>query len=114
MKEAAKVQKQQMEKFDMDAVEDLFDDMADMVADQEEINEMMSRNFGVEYDENELMDELSGVRTEDPGSEDLVGPLTGENFDHTINILVSSCSRVGHERERTDVVLDSFSLELLF
>ena len=33
MKEAAKVQKEQMAKFDMDEVEDLFDDMADMMAD---------------------------------------------------------------------------------
>ena len=37
MKEASKVQKEQMAKFDMDEVEDLFDDMADMMADQEDI-----------------------------------------------------------------------------
>lgn len=37
MKAASAVQKQQMEKFDMDEVEDLFDDMADMMADQEDI-----------------------------------------------------------------------------
>ena len=33
MKEASKAQKIQMDKFNMDEVEDLFDDMADMMAD---------------------------------------------------------------------------------
>jgi len=48
----------------MDAVEDLMDDMQDMMADQEEINEMMGRNFGVEFDEGELMDELNELDEE--------------------------------------------------
>lgn len=48
----------------MDQIEDLFDDMEDMMADQEEIQEMMGRNFGVEYDENELMDELAELDAE--------------------------------------------------
>ena len=64
MKEANKVQKEQMAKFDMDEVEDLFDDMADMMADQEDIQEMMGRNFGVEYDEADLMDELNELDEE--------------------------------------------------
>lgn len=64
MKEASKVQKEQMAKFDMDEVEDLFDDMADMMADQEDIQEMMGRNFGVEYDEGELLDELNELDEE--------------------------------------------------
>ena len=64
MKEASIVQKQQMKEFNMDEVEDLFDDMADLMQDQEEIQEMMGRNFGVEYDENELMDELAELDQE--------------------------------------------------
>lgn len=64
MKEANKVQKEQMAKFDMDEVEDMFDDMAEMMADQEDIQEMMGRNFGVEYDEAELMDELNELDEE--------------------------------------------------
>ena len=48
----------------MDEVEDLFDDMADLMADQEDIQEMMGRNFGVEYDENELMGELAELDQE--------------------------------------------------
>jgi len=48
----------------MDEVEDLFDDMADMMADQEDIQEMMGRNFGCEYDENDLMQELNELDEE--------------------------------------------------
>ena len=54
----------QMSKFDMDEVEDLLDDMVDMMADQEDIQEMMSRTFGVEYDESELLDELNELDEE--------------------------------------------------
>ena len=42
----------------------MFDDMADLMADQEEIQEMMGRNFGVEYDEDELMGELQELDAE--------------------------------------------------
>ena len=45
-----------MKKFDMDETEDVMDDRADMMAGQEEIQEMMGRNFGAEAD---LMDELN-------------------------------------------------------
>ena len=64
MKSAAVVQQQQMKDFNMDEVEDMFDDMADLMADQEEIQEMMGRNFGVEYDEDELMGELAELDQE--------------------------------------------------
>ena len=37
MKDASVAQKAQMEKFDMDAVEDMMDDMQDLMADQEDI-----------------------------------------------------------------------------
>ena len=64
MKDASIVQKEQMKNFNMDEVEDLFDDMADMMADQEEIQDMMGRNFGVECDEDELMGELAELDVE--------------------------------------------------
>jgi charged multivesicular body protein 5 len=48
-----------MKQLDMDQMEDLMDDMADIMADQEEINEMMGQNFAVEFDENDLLDELA-------------------------------------------------------
>ncbi len=74
MKEAAKVQKAQMDKFDMDQVEDLMDDMADLMADQEDIQEMMGRNFGVDYDEAELMGELDEL------DEEIIGEQLNEGL----------------------------------
>ncbi len=64
MKEANVAQKEQLKNFDIDEMEDVMEDMQDMMADQEEIQEMMGRNFGVEYDENELMDELAELDAE--------------------------------------------------
>lgn len=74
MKEASKVQQEQMKKFDMDEVEDLFDDMADMMADQEDIQEMMGRNFGVECDEDDLMNELNEL------DEEIIGDQLNEGL----------------------------------
>ena len=48
----------------MDHMEDLFDDLADMMADQQEIQEVMSRSYQVEYDESELMSELNELDEE--------------------------------------------------
>ena len=63
-----------MAKFNFDEVEDLFDDMADMMADQEDIQEMMGRNFGVEYDESELLDELNEL------DEEIIGDQLNEGL----------------------------------
>jgi charged multivesicular body protein 5 len=64
LKEATAVQQQEMKKLDMDKMEDLFDDLADMMADQEEIQEIMSRSYQVDYDESALMDELAELDEE--------------------------------------------------
>ena len=48
----------------MDQMEDLFDDMADMMADMEEINEVMGRSYDCQFDENELMGELDELDEE--------------------------------------------------
>ena len=53
-----------MKKLDMDKMEDLFDDLADMMADQEEIQDIMARSYQVDYDESELMDELNELDEE--------------------------------------------------
>ena len=45
-------------------MEDMFDDMADMMADMEEVNEVMGRNYNVECDENELLGELDELDEE--------------------------------------------------
>eukprot|EP00347_Sterkiella_histriomuscorum_P002692 403367174 len=64
LKEATTVQQQEMKKLNMDQMEDLFDDLADMMADQQEIQEVMSRSYQVEYDESELMNELNELDEE--------------------------------------------------
>ena len=64
LKEATAVQAQEMKKLDMNKMEDLFDDLADLMADQEEIQEIMGRSYQVDYDESELMDELAELDEE--------------------------------------------------
>ena len=63
-----------MKNFDMDVVDELFDDMQEMMEDQEEIQEMMGRNFGVEFDEGELMDELNEL------DEEIIGDQLNEGL----------------------------------
>ena len=53
-----------MKNMDMDKMEDLFDDLADLMADQEEIQECMGRSYQVQYDEDELIDELNELDEE--------------------------------------------------
>ena len=64
LKEATAVQAQEMKKLDMNKMEDLFDDLADLMADQQEIQEVMSRSYQVDYDESALMDELAELDEE--------------------------------------------------
>lgn len=45
-------------------MEDLFDDMADMMADMEEINDVMGRTYDVDFDEAALMGELDELDEE--------------------------------------------------
>ncbi|OMJ77668.1 hypothetical protein SteCoe_22710 [Stentor coeruleus] len=58
MKEAHKVQTQQLKQLKVGDVEKMMDDMADMMLDTEEINEVMSRNYACDIDEGELEREL--------------------------------------------------------
>ena len=48
----------------MDQMEDLFDDMADLMAENEEIQEVMGRNYACDYDEAALMGELDELDEE--------------------------------------------------
>ena len=64
LKAANVAQKEQMKNFDMDQMEDLFDDMADLMADHEEIQEVMGRTYDVNYDESELLGELDELDEE--------------------------------------------------
>lgn len=45
-------------------MEDLFDDMADMMADMEEVNECMGRSYDCQFDETELLGELDELDEE--------------------------------------------------
>jgi hypothetical protein len=45
-------------------MEDLFDDMADMMGDMEEINDVMGRNFNCDFDEADLLGELDELDEE--------------------------------------------------
>ena len=51
-------------KLDMDNIEDLYDDMAEMMADMEEVQEVMGRTYNCEFDEEGLMDELNELDEE--------------------------------------------------
>lgn len=64
---AMKGARDELQKFSKDLnlneVEDLYDDMDDILMDQEEVQEIMGRNFGnvEEVDEDELLEELEGL-----------------------------------------------------
>ena len=65
LKSANVAQKAMMKDFDLDKMEDLFDDMQEMMEEQEEIQEIMGRNFMVgDFDEAGLMDELNELDEE--------------------------------------------------
>ena len=64
LKAANVAQKEQMKNFNMDEMEDLFDDMADLMADQAEIQECMGRTYDCDYDEAALLGELDELDEE--------------------------------------------------
>ena len=64
LKEANIAQKEQMKNLDMDQMEELFDDMADMMADMEEVQECMGRAYNCDFEEGELLGELEELDEE--------------------------------------------------
>ena len=64
-----------MKKLDMNKMEDLFDDLQDLMADQTEIQEIMGRSYQVEYDESELLGELAEL------DEDIVNEQLSDGFN---------------------------------
>ncbi len=74
MQNAAECQKQQMKSLDIDKFEDLQYDIADMLDDQQEVMEIMGRSYNVEFDENEIMEELNEL-DEEIVNEQLADPL---------------------------------------
>jgi len=74
MQQAAKEMKKQYKNIDIDKVERLQDDMFDMMADANEIQEVLSRSYETpEYiDEDDVMDELNALEA-DMGTDDALG-----------------------------------------
>ncbi len=65
LKSAAAAQKEQMKKVNLDELEDVQDDIKEMMEDQEEIQEVLSRDYAVDaYDEQELQQELDELDTD--------------------------------------------------
>lgn len=66
MKEASKQMKKELKTLNMDKIEDQIDDMAEHMEEFEELNEMMSRSWGVplDVDEDDLDAELAGLDEE--------------------------------------------------
>jgi len=64
MKAAHQVQKQQLKEINLDQIEDMMEDIADLAMDTEEVNEIMSRNYSVDVDEAELEAELDELDEE--------------------------------------------------
>lgn len=65
LKKANEMQKQQMKKVDLDALEDAMEDMQDMLLDVGEMNEIMSRSYAVDdVNEEDLEAELAELDQE--------------------------------------------------
>ena len=65
MKEAHKLQTQQIKNLKIGDIENIMDDMADLMEDTEEINEVMSRNYACDIDEGDLERELDELDNTD-------------------------------------------------
>eukprot|EP00357_Protocruzia_adherens_P019849 CAMPEP_0115020268 /NCGR_PEP_ID=MMETSP0216-20121206/29986_1 /TAXON_ID=223996 /ORGANISM="Protocruzia adherens, Strain Boccale" /LENGTH=211 /DNA_ID=CAMNT_0002391993 /DNA_START=61 /DNA_END=696 /DNA_ORIENTATION=+ len=65
LKAGVNAQKAAMKGLNIDNIQDQMDDLHDLMEDQEEINDIMSRNYGVEeYDEADLDEELAELDNE--------------------------------------------------
>ena len=66
MKQATAAQKVQMGKLNIDQLEDLHEEMNEMMQDQEEIQEILGRDYALEgMDEAELEARARGIRRRD-------------------------------------------------
>jgi len=87
MKSAKEDFKQGMKDLNIDEIEDLHDDMDELLEDNEELNEIMGRAYGVpeELDEDELMNELDDLEDEFEEEEE-------QETEETPDYLVSAAS----------------------
>ena len=89
----------------MNAVEDMMDDMQDMMADQEEIQEMMGRNFECEFDENDLLDELAEL------DEEIIGDQLNEGLGLPSYIPQGNKAKEGEAAEANKAPNEAEALE---
>jgi len=81
MRGAQSVMQQQLNVHSVDDVEDLYDDMQDMMEMNNEIQELMSRNYEIGYDidESELEQELQSIElNQDYGEEEEIPSYLSE------------------------------------
>lgn len=77
MKAGAETMKEQMGKFDIDDLAEMQDDMADMMMDMEEINEMMSRNYTLDGMDDATLDDEFAALEEEMKMEEFDSMMTG-------------------------------------
>lgn len=93
MKQANTQLKSQFKEIDIDAIEDLHDDMEDMMYMNDEIQEVMGRSFNTEvFDDDELLGELN----------ELEDDLLTEDFNEVPNYLVNATTHAKNQ-ERQNV-----------
>ena len=101
MKQAALVQKDLMKKIDLDQLEQLQDDIQDMMEDQEEIQEILGRDYAIDgYDEAEIEAEL-----EELDGEIVAGKL--EDYKATSHIPQSNSQPVANDKEELANIMDN-------
>lgn len=61
MKQAVGEQQKMFAELDMDALDDIRDEMEEMAAESEYMNELMSRDYEVDVDEGDLDEELRAL-----------------------------------------------------
>lgn len=65
MKDASKTMKKEFKKINIDSIEDLQDDMADMLEQADEVHDALGRTYGMpEIDEDDLQAELDALGDE--------------------------------------------------
>lgn len=64
MKQAVGEQQKMFENLDMDAMDDIRDEMEEMAAESEYMNELMNRDYDVDVNEGDLDEELRALELE--------------------------------------------------
>lgn len=115
MKSATVTLKTEHEKINIDEIEDMQDDLADLLEDQEEMNEIISRSYATpEYlDEDDLNAELAGLEDEFEGidlEEEVSAPVSMPL--NPINPPETVFSASGNKEDAPKVAVDQYNLPI--